>query len=232
MVQIKMYELQLRECKDVLSELRYLFENITFPEQAGIVHMNGQLYCERDHNMYNKDYLTLIDDVFLVPKFYECTLEDANGLDEIIYRNDVLTFSSIYKMLEDINSNNRFPSHYEYIFQEILPDKIIFKYKYRYEWLMDKMNQEFPNQPFSFDSRDYTRLDDDLLEYSYAVVYDKSYYNNETQVIVIDNKDGRNITFRDFYNKMVTDYKLELGDHCFLEEIYTHNNSITLSFGS
>ena len=181
--------------------------------------------------MYNKQYLNLIDEVFKVPKFYECTLEDVDGLDEIIYTT-VLTFSSIYKMLEDINSKNPFPPYYEYVFQEVTAHKVVFKYKISYEWLCEKMDKEFPQQPFSFNSLDYTRLDDDLVNYSYAVVYDKSYWNDETQVIVIDNKDGRNITYRDFYNKMVTDYKLELGDHHFLEDILVNNNSITLAFGS
>jgi len=231
MVQIKLDEMQLKECQEVLSELRYMFGNITFPEQFRIVDMNGQLYREREHNMYIKDYLNLIDCVLSVPKFYECTLKDANGLDEIIYSTKK-SFSSIYQMLEDINSNNPFPPHYEYVFQEILPNKVVFKYKISYAWLCEKMDEEFPHQPFSFNSHDYTRLDDDLVNHSYAVLYDKSYWNGETQVIMIDNKDGRNITYRDFYKKMVTDYKLELGDHTFLENIYVNNNSITLAFGS
>ena len=60
MVQIKLYEIQYRECQDTLCELQYMFKDITFPKQSMVIGPDGRLYEERCHNMYNKHYLNLI----------------------------------------------------------------------------------------------------------------------------------------------------------------------------
>jgi hypothetical protein len=106
-----------------------------------------------------------------------------------------------------------------------------------YEKLIIKMQNDFPNLPFSGNTDDLFRMDEAILNNNVAVVYHEySCYcfgedRTRKKVIVIRRKN--NITYRDFYNTMNRCKTWLECNHNSLEYIKVQNNLILkLWFGS
>ena len=106
----------------------------------------------------------------------------------------------------------------------------------KYLKLVERMEKIYPNQPFSFNVNDLDRLDEVLINHHYGLVYYthtcgcwiKNKHPPPTQ-FVIDNKDGRHITYRDFYDAVVKNWDTtKTCDHSLLETIDVRNNCIDL----
>jgi hypothetical protein len=109
-------------------------------------------------------------------------------------------------------------------------------YYENYLKLVERMEKIYPNQPFSFRNEDLDRLDDVLINHHYGLVYythtcscwKKNNHPPPTQFI-IENKDGRHITYRDFYDAVVKNWKTDKScNHNLLEIIEVKHNCISL----
>ena len=100
-----------------------------------------------------------------------------------------------------------------------------------------KMDKLFPNLKFCYDCEHFDLLDNVMVKNKDAIVYYKhnciccSPYNNLVEMIYI--KRDRYITYRDFYDECCKNWKYEMCNHRFLEQIEIKNDTqIELFFGS
>ena len=111
-----------------------------------------------------------------------------------------------------------------------------------FEYRMEKMTELFPHLKFSLNTKDYDRLDEELVQSKNVIVY-YSYScicccpeNFQHEFFEINR--NHNITYRDFYEECLIKWKYnpyELGcNHLFLEgfNVNSNNNVITPIFGS
>jgi len=112
-------------------------------------------------------------------------------------------------------------------------------YEDRFLKLADQMEKIYPNQPFSFDVYDVERLDEVLMPYHYGLVY----YTHDCccwrdnhpppTLFVIENKNRRHITYRDFYDAVMKNWDTKKScDHSCLEDIEITNNCMSLFLSS
>ena len=106
--------------------------------------------------------------------------------------------------------------------------------------MMEQMNLLYPDAPFCYNCEDYSRLDEVLLDYPYALIYqNRTCYcvcgKDPTPItLMINSYNGKNITYRNFYKEIEKKWDKNYWDcnHNFLEFISTTNNIIELGFGS
>ena len=103
---------------------------------------------------------------------------------------------------------------------------------------IDSMNFMFPKLRFSSDPYDYDRLHKELLPYKIAFIKHPLKCivccpkRKGHVAIIVKNKFNTNITYYDFYKCCEKQWKRNLCNHCFLENISTKDNLLILTFGS
>jgi hypothetical protein len=109
-----------------------------------------------------------------------------------------------------------------------------------YEFVVEQMDKLFPKLPFSYNTDDYYKLDDVLVDYPYALIYqNRTCYcvgsKDPTPItLIINSYNGKNITYRNFYEEVEKkwDRNYWVCNHHFLEGLSVKNNIIDLWFGS
>jgi len=109
-----------------------------------------------------------------------------------------------------------------------------------FEFVMKQMDKLFPKLPFSYNTDDYYKLDEVLVDYPYALIYqNRTCYcvsgKDPTPItLIINSYNNKNITYRNFYEEVEKKWDRNYWscNHQFLEGICVKNNIIDLHFGS